>query len=119
MDTDYEYKERVPERFVERELRLCEGRISGISSVTLGILSLLAVLAYLYPSYLTTTELRQVYDGEQLRIVLKYRIYFSILLGGLTFILNRGLYRHLGSIGIALSSHRAIRPTVRHLSYAR
>lgn len=73
MDTDYEYKERVPERFVERELR----------------------------------------------IVLKYGIYFSILLGGLTFILNRGLYRHLGSIGIALSSHRAIRPTVRHLSYAR
>ncbi|WP_347330736.1 sterol desaturase family protein [Marinimicrobium locisalis] len=103
MDTDYEYKERVPERFVERELRLGEGRISGISSITLGILSLLAVLAYLYPSYLTTAELRQVYDGEQLQILLKYGIYFSILLGSLTFILNRGLYRHLGSFGIGFS----------------
>lgn len=103
MDTHYEYKERVPEQFVERELRLGEGRISGISSITLGILSLLAVLAYLYPSYLTTAELRQVYDGEQLQILLKYGIYFSILLGCLTFILNRGLYRHLGSFGIGFS----------------
>ncbi|WP_027330141.1 sterol desaturase family protein [Marinimicrobium agarilyticum] len=103
METNYQYRERTPEPLPERELRLGEGRISGISSITLGILSVLAVLAYLYPSYLTTTELRQVYDGEQLQILLKYGIYFSILLGCLTFILNRGLYRHLGSFGIGFS----------------
>ena len=43
----------------------------------LGALSLLAVLAYLYPAQLTTIELRQVYDAEALQKLLKYGMYFS------------------------------------------
>ena len=84
-----------------RQFRIGDGKISGYSSVFLGSLSLLAVLAYLYPSYLTTIELRQVYDAAFLQNILKYGMYFSLLFGALTFILSK--YRLLGSIGIGLT----------------
>lgn len=103
MDQNYTYKKRVVHTDTDKELRIGEGKISGVCSVALGLLSLLAVLAYLYPSYLTTTELRQVYDAEQLQRLLKYGMYFAIAFGALTFILNRGRNRHLGSLGIGLT----------------
>jgi lathosterol oxidase len=104
MSNPYQYQTRHVTRDAERELRLGEGRISGLCSVALGLLSLLAVLAYLYPAYLTTLELRQLYDAKQLQHVLKYGMYFSLGFGVLTFVLNRGAYRHLGSGGIALTA---------------
>jgi len=103
MKKDYQYKQRSVQKDPTREFRLGEGRISGVTSLTLGLLSLLAVLAYLYPAYLTTTELRKAYDAAQLQIVLKYGMYFSLLFGALTFILNRGNYRRLGVLGIGLT----------------
>lgn len=103
MEEQYEYKERKVDKDESQEFRFGEGRISGVASCTLGILSVLAVLAYLYPSYLTTTELRQVYDAEQLQIVLKYSMYFSLLLGALTFILNKAKYKKLGAFGIGFT----------------
>lgn len=78
MDKDYQYKEREVKKDLSKELQLGEGRISAVLSLALGGLSLLAVFAYLYPSYLTTTELRQIYDAEQLQHVLKYGMYFSV-----------------------------------------
>jgi len=101
MRHEYKYREREVELDTEREFRFGEGKISGYSSLTLGILSLLSVLAYLYPSWLTTTELRQAYDGETLQQVLKYGMYFSLLLGALTFFFNR--YKRLGTAGIVLT----------------
>ncbi|VUD58540.1 hypothetical protein TDB9533_02448 [Thalassocella blandensis] len=103
MSQDYQYTERATEKDPEKEFRFGEGRISGIASITLGALSLLAVLAYRYPSYLTTTELRQVYDAEILQIALKYGMYFSLLLGFLTFVLNKALNKKLGIAGISLT----------------
>ncbi|ADZ91201.1 sterol desaturase family protein [Marinomonas mediterranea] len=103
MEEQYEYRERNVEKDTSKEFRFGEGRISGIASLMLGVLSLLAVLAYLYPSYLTTTELRKVYDAEQLQVVLKYGMYFSLLLGGLTFLLNKGRYKAVGVCGIGLT----------------
>ena len=100
---EYEYKERKSEKDPLKEFRFGEGRISGVVSCTLGLLSILAVLAYLYPSYLTTTELRQVYDAEQLQVVLKYGMYFSLLLGGLTFVLNKAKYKEPGDCGIGFT----------------
>ncbi|MCL4145188.1 UNVERIFIED_CONTAM: hypothetical protein GTU68_006816 [Idotea baltica] len=61
----------------------------------------MAVLAYLFPSYLTTTELRQAYDAVFLQKILKYGMYFSLFFGILTFILSK--HRLKGSIGIALT----------------
>lgn len=100
-NSDYQYRKRRVKLDREREFRLGEGRISGISSVLLGALSLLAVLAYLYPAYLTTIELRQVYNAAALQKLLKYGMYFSLFFGALTLIFNR--YKRLGAIGVSLT----------------
>lgn len=101
MGQDYEYVERRVTLDREREFRLGEGKISGYSSVVLGALSLLAVLAYLFPSWLTTTELRQVYDADVLQEALKYVMYFSLFFGLLTFLFRK--YRVMGAVGVALT----------------
>lgn len=99
--SNYTYRKRRVKLDRKREFRLGEGRISGYSSVLLGTLSLLAVLAYLYPSYLTTIELRQLYDAEALQNPLKYGMYFSLFFGALTLVLNR--HKRLGTLGIVLT----------------
>lgn len=101
MNQDYQYQDRKLALDKDREFRLGEGKISGYCAVLLGCLSLLAVLAYLFPSYLTTTELRQAYDAEFLQKILKYGMYFSLFFGALTFVLSK--HRLKGSIGIALT----------------
>ena len=99
--SQYQYQERQVELDRERSFRLGEGKISGYASVSLGALSLLAVLAYLFPAYLTTIELRQVYDAQALQQVLKYGMYFSLFFAVLTFCL--GKYRRMGVLGILLT----------------
>jgi len=101
MSNDYQYREREVELDKDRQFRFGEGKISGYASVFLGALSLLAVFAYLYPSYLTTTELRQAYDAVFLQKVLKYGMYFSLFFGALTFVLKK--YRRMGFVGICLT----------------
>lgn len=101
MTNQYNYPKRQVELDPKQQFVFGEGKISGYSSVFLGTLSLLAVLAYLFPSYLTTIELRQAYDAEALQHVLKYGMYFSLGFGGLTLILNK--YKRMGLIGIGLT----------------
>ena len=101
MNEDYQYREREVPLDEKNQFRLGEGRISGYSALFLGALSLLAVLAYLFPAYLTTIELRQAYDAVFLQKVLKYGMYFSLLFGVLTFVLNK--HKLLGAVGIGLT----------------
>ena len=101
MSEKHPYKPRKVVLLRSREFRFGEGRISGYSSLFLGVLSVLSVLAYRYPSYLTTVELRHVYDAHALQNVLKYGMYFSLFFGAITFILGR--YRKMGAAGIALT----------------
>jgi len=101
MTEKYQYKERDVKKDIENQFRFGDGKISGCFSVFLGGLSLLAVFAYLYPSYLTTTELRQVYDAVFLQKVLKYGMYFSLFFGFLSVLLKK--YRLMGAIGIGLT----------------
>ncbi len=103
MDQQYQYKQRQVEKDPSQEFRFGEGRISAFVSLVLGVLSLLAVFAYLYPSYLTTTELRRVYDGEQLQILLKYAMYFSLGFGVLALVLNRARYKIPALLGIGFT----------------
>ena len=84
----YDYKEREVVRQPEREFEFGKGKISAYSCALLGCLSLISVFAYLYPSYLTTTDMRTVYDGEQLQTVLKYVMWSALFFGALTFVLN-------------------------------
>lgn len=92
------YRAREIEDMSPQFFRFGEGRISGYTSVTLGVLSLLAVLCYRFPSYLTTRELRSVYDPELLRTVLRACMWSSLGFAALTFILNRR--KRLGAIGV-------------------
>lgn len=101
MKQEYNYQDREVALDKNRQFRIGDGKISGYCSLFLGGMSLLAVLAYLFPSYLTTIELRQAYDALFLQKVLKYGMYFSLFFGVLTFILSK--YRLMGSIGIALT----------------
>ncbi len=103
MNQEYQYKVREIEKDPSKEFRLGDGKISGVLSLILGILSLLAVFAYLYPSYLTTTDLRKAYDAAQLQTVLKYGMYFSLLFGFLTLVLNKARYKYFGLAGIVLT----------------
>ena len=97
----YQYRKRKIISQPHREFKIGNGRISGYGSLFLGGLSLSAVFAYKYPSYLTTTELRAAYDAEFLQIILKYGMWFSLFLGTVTFVLNR--QKRLGISGIVLT----------------
>lgn len=99
----YEYKPRLDEGEGNKEFCFGEGKISAVLSLLLGLCSFLAVLAFLYPSYLTTIELRQVYDAYVLQKVLMYGMYFSLFFGVLASFLNRGKYRRYAFLGIALT----------------
>jgi lathosterol oxidase len=81
-----------------RYLRLGQGRISGYVSAFLGVMSFLTVLCFLYPSYLTTTELRSVYDPDQIRVVLRIGVCVSLAFGLVTFALGRS--KRMGAIGV-------------------
>lgn len=98
-----EYKTRQDEGNGNSQFRTGEGKISAMLSLCLGICSLLAVFAYMYPAYLTTIELRQVYDATILQNVLKYGMYFSLLFSALAFLLNNGKYRFHGLFGAAFT----------------
>ncbi len=94
----YKYKKRVTPDLSDKAFRIGEGRISGYISMFLGVLSFLAVLCYQFPSYLTTTDLRAVYDAEWLQTVLMMTMWASLGFGLLTFILNKR--KRMGAIGI-------------------
>ncbi|MFT7560013.1 MAG: sterol desaturase/sphingolipid hydroxylase (fatty acid hydroxylase superfamily) [Flavobacteriales bacterium] len=97
--TDYQYKEREIDPNTQRNLRFGEGHISGVISIGLGVLSFLAVLCYLFPSYLTTLELRQAYDAKSLQTVLMYAMYGSLAFALISFILNkRKRYAAIGAL---------------------
>ncbi len=76
------------------------GLVSGVIALTLGALSVLAVLAYRYPAYLTTPELRQNYNPDHLRVVLTA----ALILSGSLALWNiiRGRSRWLASWAFGL-----------------
>jgi len=99
-DEDYEYEPRETVPMPEQAFRFGDGKISGYLSVSLGALSVLGVLCYRYPSYLTTAELRASYDADVLQQVLMWGMFASLIFALLTFIL--GKRRRLGAIGVLL-----------------
>lgn len=85
----------------EIALRFGEGRISGLLGVFLGALSVLAVLCFHFPEWLTTPELRRAYPVEILRWVLLAGMLLAVLLGALSLWL--GTSKRLGFAAIALA----------------
>jgi sterol desaturase/sphingolipid hydroxylase (fatty acid hydroxylase superfamily) len=91
----------MSEQVSEPYFRIGEGRISGWVSVSLGVLSVLGVLCFHFPDYLTTPQLRAAYTADQMRTLLGAGMVFSAAFGVVTFALNR--HKLMGAIGICLS----------------
>lgn len=88
-----------------------DGRLSGYIAVTLALLSFLGVLAFHFPQYLTTPELRQSYDVTVIRYVMFAGLVISGALGLWNIIRNVNkraaiIAWCLVSVTIALGGHR-------------
>lgn len=66
------------------ELRSGKGMVSGIIALALAILCFLGVLAFHFPEYLTTPQLRKAYDVDTLRLVM----YWAMVLSGSIALFN-------------------------------
>ena len=78
----------------ERKLEFGVGLISGAIALMLSILSCLGVLAFYFPEYLTTPDLRAVYDVGFIRSLMFYSL---IIAGGLaSFNIIRSENKKLG-----------------------
>ena len=66
-----------------------EGAISGYIACFLAFLSFLGVIAFHFPQYLTTPELKASYDTETIRQVMFIALVISGSLGLLNFVRNK------------------------------
>jgi sterol desaturase/sphingolipid hydroxylase (fatty acid hydroxylase superfamily) len=66
------------------------GKITGVIALSLGILCFLGVLAFHFPQYLTTPELRQKYSVDLIR----YLMLAALLIGGSLSLVNVVFNRH-------------------------
>lgn len=88
-----------------------DGRLSGYIAVTLAVLSFLGVIAFHFPQYLTTPELRQSYDVNTIRTIMFTALVLSGALGLWNVI--RNVNKRAGFVAwafvfitIALGGHR-------------
>lgn len=79
-----------------------EGQISGFLSAALGVLSLLAVLCFHFPSLLTFPDLHQRYDPGIMRIALGCALVLALTTGLINFCIGR--WRQLGGIGMGAAT---------------
>lgn len=98
-DKPYEYGPHSVGPMPDSGLRLGSGRVSAYVSAFLGPLTLLGVLCFRFPEYLTTPELRDVYDVDLLRTILKTAISAAIILGVVSIAWNRAHLR-VASLGL-------------------
>ncbi len=81
----YQYDDhRVPD-MGDRAVRFGHWRASAYVSFFLGALSLLGVLCFRFPEYLTTPELRAAYDVDFLRTLLRVAMTVTLALGIVSF----------------------------------
>jgi sterol desaturase/sphingolipid hydroxylase (fatty acid hydroxylase superfamily) len=88
-----------------------KGVVSGVIALALAILCFLGVLAFHFPEYLTTPQLRQSYSVEAMRLLL----FWSLVLAGATALFNivmsRARWRALAAfvligLSLALGGHK-------------
>ncbi len=84
------------------ELKPGYGMVSGIFAFALGFLCLLGVLAFLFPQYLTTPELRRQYSVPVLRQVLFYSLLLSGILSFSNVILNKSRALNVAALSFVL-----------------
>jgi sterol desaturase/sphingolipid hydroxylase (fatty acid hydroxylase superfamily) len=97
-DPGYHYPERQIGQMSDRFFAIGQGRISGYVSSFLGIMNLLGMLAFKFPTWFTTADLRYEYNIDVLRLTLQACLVASLTFGTLTFVIGRR--RVMGTIGI-------------------
>ena len=85
----------------QREFRFGEGKISGVLSAVLGLLALGAVLCFLFPSILTTPEVRVNLPLNLIRGLIQLCLVLAFILGVLSVVLSKKI--KLGTVGIGSS----------------
>ncbi|HUA80292.1 MAG TPA: sterol desaturase family protein, partial [Dyella sp.] len=82
------------------ELKLGQGMVSSVIALSLGMLCLLAVLAFHFPQYLTTPDLRHKYSVDVLRQLLLVGL---LVAGGLSLAnVILGRRRQISMVAFAL-----------------
>ncbi len=84
------------------ELRAGYGLITGIIALTLGILCLLGVIAFHFPEYLTTPELRKQYSVDLLRQILFYSLIVSGGLAGANILFGKSRNLNIAALSFVL-----------------
>lgn len=95
--------DRSPQRHRQRHPQLAtigDGRYSAVICLLMGGLGLLSVLAFLFPSYLTTPDLRAIYDPNLLRTLLGLGLFIGTAFG--CFALYRQAGRRIAWSGMGL-----------------
>jgi len=77
------------------------GWISGVLSVVLGAIGLLAVVCFHYPELMTMPELRPLYPVPYIRLLLQTILLASFAFGAISIYLRRS--KSIGGIGILLT----------------
>ena len=83
------------------EFRFGEGKISGVLSVFLGLLSFGAVLALRFPGIFSTPDARATYPMEGIRLLIDLVLFSALALGVISFILSERKSRGLMGGGLA------------------
>jgi len=73
----------------KQTVKFGEGKISGIISIFLGLMSFLGVFCFKYPEWLTTPEFREIYTGESMKILLTAVIIASLFFAVVSFMLSK------------------------------
>jgi sterol desaturase/sphingolipid hydroxylase (fatty acid hydroxylase superfamily) len=98
-DKPYEYGARAVAPMNDPGWRLGSGRGSAYVALFLGALALLGVLCFRFPEYLTTPDLRELYDVDLLRTILRASLTVALFCGVVSIALSR---RHLRTASIGL-----------------
>ena len=98
--------------------------MSGVIALDLAILCFLGVLAFHFPEYLTTPELRKSYNVDAMRLLLFWSLVLSGALALLNIVMGRARWLALAAFvliaaSLALGGHKVrstISPTTRPTS---
>lgn len=69
-------------------IHIGEGKISGIVAIFLATLSLVGILCFKFPEWLTTAEFREVYTAEMVENLMLFAIIASFLFAVVSFLLS-------------------------------
>ena len=95
---EYEYGDREFKSMPKRAMSLLNGQLAGYISSFLGVFSFFAVLCFLFPTYLTTQTLRDVYNPDFLKIMLQVGMWASILFAVVCIVCEKR--RKLAFVGV-------------------